>query len=361
MTVGVAVGAAVAVACAVGGEPRGAANRVAGNTATATVTATGARVELGGAVVTLPPGAAPEGTTLAVRAAPPPGGVAPAAFGDGTAGTAPGIAVDLDGRQPDRPLRITLPATRSYPVAAPGGSPDPDAPLPFLLTRPSGGGAPVLVPATHDPAAGTVSADVTHLSDFWEALATPRRFADQLLHALAGGTPCPDCHGRRTGSVRVLADDDQVWACVREDGDGVVVELTDNSPVAWRVTTTADAVPGRGTTGDLGGIVGVEVGGQLYRGRTDHPLVLPVGGEVSYRFPRGSLPATLVLAPDAGPTCCRREPWRWTSSRGGSARSRRSPIGRGWSSVSPTPARWRPRPHRERSPTRPPWSATCGC
>lgn len=265
-----------------------------GGEQTAVVSAQGVQLRFGEFVVDGPPGVAPVGTVLTARETTAvPTQVAGIAL-PGRVGV--GIALDLAGRQPDRPLRITFPT----------GGTDPSVALPALLTKPSDSDEAHLLPATSDPTARTASALVTHLSDFWTFALSVPDFVGAVLAGLVGRSARPECHGRPAmddaGEISIRpVNGDPVWVCVRAQGDRFAVDLINNSPPAWYIEAAPNArLEPQGAT-ELADTLAVALAGRLYAGRSRAPGVLPTHSRVTYTFPRASLPAAISLQPDPGP------------------------------------------------------------
>lgn len=134
-----------------------------------------------------PVGVAPVGSVLTVA---PGTAAAPAPLRQVTATVGPAIDISLGGRQPDQPLEVRVPL--------PG--PPPEGGHAVLITAPSDGSEPYLIPGTYDPAAGTVTASVDHLSSFWPAFldlgALGREVEKAVTQTLGISTARPDCAGK---------------------------------------------------------------------------------------------------------------------------------------------------------------------
>lgn len=262
----------------------------------AAVTEQGVVLQFGGITVEGPAGVAPLGTVLTARdvGLPPVADELPGAFGQ--AGR--GISLDLGGRQPLLPLRITFPTAMDY-VSGP------DDMTASVLTRPSDGSRPHLVPAVYDPQRRTVTAEVTHLSDFWEWGWSAQQFANDVLESLLGASPRPDCHGRPlqgvAGTTELLVPPgDPAWACLYDVGNGVALELTNNSPTAWYTEAAPRARLDQARSVGLADSVAVALARRLYAGRDNTPGIMVVGGAVTYRFDREARPAAISLEADPG-------------------------------------------------------------
>ncbi|WHT22566.1 hypothetical protein N8J89_16330 [Crossiella sp. CA-258035] len=261
----------------------------------ATVGADGVSLEAEGVTVRGPAGVAPAGTKLTLSKA-----ATPAQDTTGLAvPSGPGATLHLDGRQPAAPLTVSLPVTGEQPPES----------APVVLTRPSGATSTTLLPATHDLQRRTITAQVSHLSDFWAAFAPFNRMVDTVgkfaTDSLGITSPRPDCTGAPAkasdGTTVDLGGGDYsagatpvVWPCVRIEGQTAVVTLTANTPLPWRVSPHPDAKLDPPGTLEVSKAIVLSAYRTLV---TKHPyrdgLLVP-SGSVTYRFPLSALPGKIT-------------------------------------------------------------------
>ncbi|MFC5286720.1 hypothetical protein ACFPM7_06625 [Actinokineospora guangxiensis] len=221
-----------------------------------------------------------------------------------TVGRGEGVTISLSSGQPARPLEVTLPLA----------GPAPEGTVPVVLTQPSDGGEPHLIPGRHDPAAGTITAAVDHLSGFWPGFLDLEAFGRDVMRAVTEATGIttarPDCAGQPAeapGGGKITADKDfsptanpPLWACLKADAQGLEVDLTSNSPLPWRTRAKPNAV--LAPQGSLDATAGFLLAAYNTLA-TERPYaegLLTPGGTANYRFPRGALPATIAAKVDVG-------------------------------------------------------------
>ncbi|HJP80531.1 MAG TPA: hypothetical protein VJ914_40040 [Pseudonocardiaceae bacterium] len=294
----VLAGAAVAVVTAgpreVAGTPVAAAN------ASATVGPSGVNLSMPGFTVHGGSGVAPDATVLTASATTnrPPAGLAA-----DTTGIGAGIALSMGGRQPASPLTLTF----TDPVAPPPGQ------AAVLITVPSAGGAPQLIPAAYDARAHTITASVSHLSWFWPAFLDFRSLARKVTAFLTQTTGLttarPDCAGQRASSQGLTVTlagnygtsaNPVAWPCVTISGSTVSVALTSDSPLPWRIDAAPAATLQPQAVTDPTGMLLLAAYQTLV---SKHPyaqgLLIP-GESMTYQFNAGDLPGSLHGTVDVG-------------------------------------------------------------
>lgn len=278
----------------VAGEP------VAVAAATAEVGSRGVDLEFGDVHVSGPPGVAPVGTILTARLSHerPSGKAAELTL----AGN--GITLDLGGRQPAKPLTVTMPAPR----------PPDSAEAAVMVTRRSGSANAELLPASYSPEDGRITAEVSHLSPFWPAFIRFDALADFVRDFLGQTTGLtgkrPQCAGKsasiQDGGTITLGGDFSpkanpvVWPCLRIEGDKTVVTLTANGPLPWRVRAAPNAVLAPPGTVDAHNAVILSAYQTLVTHRPYAEGLLIPGVPMTYRLPTAELPGVVQGVADSG-------------------------------------------------------------
>ncbi|MFJ5986007.1 hypothetical protein [Lentzea sp. NPDC092896] len=270
-------------------------------TDSATVGRDGVDLTVGGVHVHGPAGVAPEGTTLTVHATT---AASPDLSSTITTNTASGVEISLGGRQPEKPLELRFPVT---------GTP-PEGQHAALVTTPSDGSGPHLMPASFDAATNTITATTEHLSSFWPTFVDLRaagRVADEFVGKALGITSArPECAGAPAtdpSGMKIAIDGDYsatakpvLWPCVSVENGQMTVALTSNSPLPWRVRAAPSAT--LEPQGEIDPAKAVVLAG-YHALATKRPyaegLLIP-GSEMKYRFPVSSLPATVEGQVDVG-------------------------------------------------------------
>lgn len=203
----------------------------------------GADLTVAGVHIVIPAGAAPPGTKVE------------ASFEDRTpAGSDPDVLKTLtkafkiklgDGLQPSQPLTVTVPVDKDQLITEQQA----DTPTTLaMMVQSEGASSPDLVKATYDPAAGTITAQVPHLSWIWpvqlNVSAVMKNVRDFVMQSLNIEYPKPDCVdkpitiGATTYSPVSPA---QAWLCVGESNGSLVVTASPNSPIPFLTTTAPPA------------------------------------------------------------------------------------------------------------------------
>lgn len=270
------------------------------STATARFGQAGVDLSLGGLTVRGPAGAAPDGTVLTASTTlrQPPANLA--AYVTGIGG---GVSLSLGGREPVQPMRLTFRTTAAPPPGAAA----------VLITVPSDGSQPRLIPASYSAATRTITASVDHFSWFWPAFLSFGSLTKKVIAFLAQtaglSAARPACAGRSASAngVTVTLPGDYgsnarpaAWPCVTVDGSTVSVELTSDSPLPWRVRAAPDATLRPEGATDPGSVVLLAAYQTLV---TKHPfaegLLIP-SETMTYTFDADSLPGTVQGRVDVG-------------------------------------------------------------
>ncbi|MFD4635841.1 hypothetical protein ACFWN2_00930 [Lentzea sp. NPDC058436] len=270
-------------------------------TNSATVGKDGVDLTVDGVRIHGPAGVAPEGTTLTAHSTT---ASAPGLSSTITANTGAGIEISLGGRQPEKPLELKFPVT---------GAP-PEGQHAVLVTTPSDGSEPRLVPASFDAATNTITATTDHLSSFWPTFVDLRaagRVVDDFVGKALGITSArPECAGvpaTDPSGMKITMDGDYsasakpvLWPCVTVGDGRMTVELTSSSPLPWRVRAAPSATlepqaaidPAKAAV--LAGYHALATKRPYAEG-----LLIP-GSGMKYTFPVSSLPATVEGQVDVG-------------------------------------------------------------
>lgn len=262
--------------------------------ARATIGDTQVTVQVDGADVTVPPGAAPPGTVLTVRRLESP----PDSWSDEVTRVGPAVAVDLEGRQPSEPLTVTLHLDQPLQQRNAVG----------VVTLDDKGRVTDVLPARWDAQSGTLTTRADHLTDFIPVSFDLAAVVEPFLLTTGITTTRPDCDGEpvdlpdgSTVSLNDQARDAPAWRCLEGSDDRVALRLTSSSPLPWRVRANHGGRARPPADLDIGRIIGL----QLYRALAESSTfergeILRPGGEVVYDFPAGRLPSAAGLQVDVG-------------------------------------------------------------
>ncbi|WP_307101497.1 hypothetical protein [Arthrobacter globiformis] len=200
----------------------------------------GADLTVDGVRIQVPAGAAPVGTKVEASFEDrDPTGATDASFKT----LAKAFKIKLgDGLQPSKPLTITVPVDRSRLVSErPNDTPTTLA----LMVQSEGSSAPDLVRAVWNPGAGTLTAQVPHLSFVWpvqlDLKALMNKVRDAVLQSLGIEYPKPDCEGKTatvSGTTYSAISQAQAWICVSAIDGNLTVDATPNSPLPFLVSST---------------------------------------------------------------------------------------------------------------------------
>lgn len=197
---------------------------------TATVTASDGAFSIAvrGVEVQLPAGATDEGTDVRLEAidAPIPPDVSTFATATGV-----GIALTLEGKQPQQPLTATFDVP-----------PDIDPESVFVIGEDATTGSGVaFVDTTFNAARSTISATLTHLSWFTPVVVEEQSFSVQLRdwinEALGTSSTAPECLEEESDLQFSPVSDNVVWPCATVAGSGAEWKLHSNSGLVWQVRT----------------------------------------------------------------------------------------------------------------------------
>lgn len=250
------------------------------------VGASGADVTLDGVRIVVPQGAAPTGTKVN------------ASFQDqepaGVEGThlktlAKAFKITLgDGLQPVEPLTVTIPVDKGLLI----GEQSSDVPLTVaMMIQSEGASEPDLVPATWDPAAGTVTAKVPHLSWVWPVQldlgAIMKKVMDTTLLGMGIEYPKPACADKPAtiGATTYTAiSPAQAWICVEESAGSLIVTASPNSPIPTMATATPSSVAANRTEVSIGNAFSVALGKSLGFTSGTRAIMMP-GADAQFTVP----------------------------------------------------------------------------
>ncbi len=123
-----------------------------------------------------------------------------------------------------------------------------------MITVPSDGSPPHLIPATYSATAHTITVSVNHLSGFWPAFldfdSIARNVTDFLTQTTGLTTARLSCAGKPVSANGLtvaqagdygLGTHPPAWPCVNINGSTISVALTSDSPLPWRVRAAPNA------------------------------------------------------------------------------------------------------------------------
>lgn len=271
-----------------------------GRTMTARFGRSGVDLTLGGLTVRGPAGAAPDGTVLAASTSP---NQSAANLASVTTGIGGGVSLSLGGRKPTTPMQLTLHAT---------AAPSPGAAA-VLITVPSDGSQPRLIPATYSPSTHTITASFDHFGWFWPgflSFGSPTMKVTVFLTQTTGlFTARPACVGRSASAngVTITLPDNYgsntrpaAWPRVTIDESTVSVELTSDLSLRWRVRAVPNGTPQAEGMTDPDAVVLLAA----YQTLVDEAPLRggPAGSKRDHHLPLGrdSLPGTVQGRVDVG-------------------------------------------------------------
>lgn len=209
------------------------------NNAGAEVGENGATLTVDGVKVVVPPAAVPVGTKLVASYE----DRTPVGLEDTNLKTlAKAFKIELgDNLQPTKPLTVTIPVDRSLLVPE---LPEDTMTTVAMLIESEGSTTPDLVPAVWDPGAGSLTAEVPHLS--WvipvqlDLSKVMRSVRDAVLQGLGIEYAKPECADQPitvAGRTYSAISPAQAWLCVGESGGALTVTAAPNSPIPFMVTS----------------------------------------------------------------------------------------------------------------------------
>jgi hypothetical protein len=149
-----------------------------------------------------------------------------------------------DGLQPSKPLTVTVPVDKS--LLASWEEIDTSKTV-AMMVQSEGASTPDLVQAVLDPEAGTITAQVPHLSWVWPVQlnlgAVMKTVRDTIMQSLGIEYPKPDCVDKPVtigASTYRAVSPAQAWLCVGESNGSLTVTASPNSPIPF-LTATAPA------------------------------------------------------------------------------------------------------------------------
>lgn len=200
----------------------------------------GANLTVDGVRIAIPAGAVPAGTKVDATY----GDRVPSGLDDASLlALAKPFKIGLgDGLQPTKPLTVTIPVNRD--LLADELSEDTTSTV-AMMVESEGSSVPNLVPAEWDPVAGTLTAEVPHLS--WltpvqlDLRKVIRAVRDSVLQGLGIEYPKPGCADKPVtvvGRTYTAVSPAQAWVCVGESSGTLTVTAGPNSPIPFMVTST---------------------------------------------------------------------------------------------------------------------------
>jgi hypothetical protein len=217
-----------------------------------------------------------------------------------------GGGVDLaftNGVQPKIPVQARIPVAEAPQEGF----------APVLVTVPSDGTEPHLVPATYDPAARRLVAEVDHFSGIFPALLDFAAAGKQIMTVLApflGGAVRSECAGKpaQIGGTTVRIEGnygaDQVpaaWPCVTAANDKLTITLASNAGIPFRIKPPAGWPDPVVASLDVDTSVVQASAQALARGVTSYRDLLMPKMSLSYQVPLAQLPAEIRAMTDPGP------------------------------------------------------------
>lgn len=152
-----------------------------------------------------------------------------------------------DGLEPSKPLTVTVPVDKGQLIAQQGAD---TATTVAMMVQSEGASAPDLVKGTWDPAAGTITAQVPHLSWVWPVqidlgavMNNVRTFIMQGLKIEYRKPDCVDKPVAINGTTYKAVSPAQVWLCVGESNGALTVTASPNSPIPFLAVPTPSAEP----------------------------------------------------------------------------------------------------------------------
>lgn len=250
----------------------------------------GADLTVAGVHIVIPAGSAPAGTKVE------------ASFEDrAPTGTDPEVLKTLtqafkirlgDGLQPSKPLTVTIPVDKGQLI------PELEADTPAkvaMMVQSEGATTPDLVQGNWDPAAGTITAQVPHLSWVWPVQlnlgAVMKNVRDFVMQSLNIEYPKPECADQPvtigTISYRPVSPA-PAWLCVSESNGSLTVTASPNSPIPFLTTTAPAADAANKTEVSLATAFAVAVADNSGFTKKHQAIMMP-GASAAYTF--GGAPA----------------------------------------------------------------------
>ena len=192
-----------------------------------------------------------------------------------------------DGAQPSKPITVTVPVDKDQLLAEQQA----DAPTTVaMMVQSEGAAKPDLIQGTWDPAAGTVSAQVPHLSWVWPVQlnlsAVMKTVHDFVMQSLNVEYPRPDCADKPVtiGATSYSpVSPAQAWLCVGESNGSLVVTASPNSPIPFLTTTAPTAGAGNKTEVSLATAFAVAVADNSGLAEKHQAIMMP-GAAAEYTF-----------------------------------------------------------------------------
>lgn len=250
-----------------------------------TLSSEGGTINVEGIEIQAPPGAAPEGTRLTADLD---SGDLSSGLGEEFQAASTPVQIRLgDGLQPSKPLVVSIPIDRTKLVDF-----DPKAPGLAVVVRSDGDEALDLVGGTWDPVAGTLTAEVPHLSLIqairFDVGAWVNNVKSTMLQSLGIEYPEPSCNDKPVTISEVTYSVISQWAhwtCLASAGGALTAAVHSNSPIPFMVTSHP-TVAGRVTTDfSRSGIMTAAFANSLgFSGNNNGEAVMFPGGSVAFTF-----------------------------------------------------------------------------
>ncbi|QOT19328.1 hypothetical protein [Paenarthrobacter sp. YJN-5] len=199
----------------------------------------GADLTVAGVHIVVPAGAAPVGTKVeaSFEDREPTG-----TDGDSLQLLAKAFKIKLgDNLQPSKPLTVTVPVDKTRLASWEGID---TAQTVVMLVQSEGASEPDLVSGVLDPDAGTVTAQVPHLSLVWPAQldlgAVMKKVGEVIDQGFGIKFPKPDCVDKSVtiaGSTYKAVSPAQAWLCVGDSNGSLTITASANSPIPFLSTT----------------------------------------------------------------------------------------------------------------------------
>ncbi|MFB9714241.1 hypothetical protein [Arthrobacter methylotrophus] len=245
----------------------------------------GADLTVSGVHIVIPAGAVPTGTHVE------------AAFEDRNPAGADGTNLKTlskafriklgDGLEPAKPLTVTVPVDKNLLIAQQQS----DTPSTVaMMVQSEGASTPDLVHGTWDPAAGTITAQVPHLSWVWPVQldlgAVMKNVRDSIMQSLGIEYPKPDCVDKPVtiGATTYKAvSPAQAWVCVGDSNGSLTVTASSNSPIPFLTTTSPSAEATNKTEVSVATAFAVAVAGNSGFTKKHQAILMP-GADAQYSF-----------------------------------------------------------------------------
>ncbi|MDP9905573.1 hypothetical protein [Arthrobacter bambusae] len=256
------------------------------------VSNSGADVTVAGARIVVPPGAAPAGSKVQ------------ASFEDrqptGVDGTelktlARGLKITLgDGLEPSKPLTVTMQVDKSRVISE---QIEDTGKTVAMMIQSEGADHPDVVAAKWDPTAGTVTAQIPHLTTVWpfqldlNALMKPISDSLRQIWNIESARPgCVDKPVTINGITYTAVSPAQAWLCVEQSNGSLVVTAAPNTPVPFLVSSTPTGAAGNRTDISAATVAALSLAPFLKPTQSGESLMMPgATAELTLKPPASNL------------------------------------------------------------------------